>query len=319
MKHKKGNHIIFVLLIFLTTAMLFSSAVNADTGPKESVRIIFENMGDELCYGTLLSKTESTGPSSVWNGDENYAIHNENERFSYSNLDYKTWKAFVEYEDPDGYYFLQEGWAVNGTKKLEWTYYPPKSFKILLYYPETEQFLVSGICERYAFDTYYTVDMEGCTVNTGGETIGSVEYDENLSTDERIEAYRSYDYIKEFISFIARVIITVLIETAVALLFGFRSKKQLQLLIVVNIVTQIILNVFLNIINYKSGQIAFVLSYIFIEIVVFILEATVYCILMKKLSESHKKNIFYVLYALIANGISFGTGMLIAEWLPGIF
>ena len=65
------------------------------------------------------------------------------------------------------------------------TYYPPPKFKILLYYPETETFVSSGIYERYAFDTYYTVDMNGMD-------IGSMEYNEGMSTSGRLNAYRSY-------------------------------------------------------------------------------------------------------------------------------
>ena len=128
----------------------------------------------------------------------------------------------MEYKDKDGYYFLQEGWLVSETKKIEWTYYPPNNFKILLYYPETQTFVVSGIYEKYAFDTYYTVDMDGID-------IGSVEYDEKLSTNERIEAYRSYNYRQELLSLAARIVLTILAEMAVGLLFGFRNKKQLLL------------------------------------------------------------------------------------------
>ena len=78
-------------------------------------------------------------------------------------------------------------------KELAWTYYPPGDFKILLYYPETETFVSSGIYARYAFDTYYTVDMDGVD-------IGSVEYNDDLSTNERIEAYRSYNYRQEMLA-----------------------------------------------------------------------------------------------------------------------
>lgn len=54
----------------------------------------------------FLPQNDSTGPSSAWDGTEESAQHNENEAYSYANLDYETWKAFVEYEDADGYYFL---------------------------------------------------------------------------------------------------------------------------------------------------------------------------------------------------------------------
>ena len=304
MKPKKTSKIVVMLLCAVFIITNLSLTASADTGPKASVRILFENMGDELCYGTLLSKYESTGPNSVWDGDEDH-IYNYN-------LDLEIWRAFVEYKDTDGYYFLQTGWKVSNTKEIAWTYYPPPSFKILLYYPETETFAVSGIYEKYAFDTYYTVDMNG--VN-----IGSVEYNEDLSTNERIDAYRSYNYMQEILSLVARIVITIAREMAVALLFGFRKKKQLLVLASVNVITQIILNLLLNVINYNSGPLDFVLYYILFEIFVFATEAVLYCTILKKVSENPKKNWYYVLYALVANAVSFGAGFIVAQMLPGIF
>ena len=312
MKSKRLTDVLTMILCTVMVIMIFPITANADMGPKSSVRIVFENIGNELCYGTLLSKQRTTGPATVWDGTDENARHNENENHSNETFDYKTWKAFVEYEDVDGYYFLQEGWKVSETKKIEWTYYPPNSFKILLYYPETETFVVSGIYEKYAFDTYYTVDMNG--VN-----IGSVNYNEALSTDERIEAYRSYNYCVEMISLIARILITIAIEMFIALIFGFRKKNQLLLLIGINAATQILLNVLLNIINYHSGELAFVVFYVLLEIVVFVIEATMYSRILKKSSEKPKQKWFYWLYALIANAVSFGAGIIIAQVLPGIF
>ena len=172
-----GLFTLLFYMIFAVTALPITA--KADMGPKPSVRIQFKNMGDDLCYGTLLSKEKCTGPAQVWDG----TVRNEQ---LYYDLDRSIWKSFVDYKDPDGYYFLQRGWTVSETGEIAWTYYPPQDFKILLYYPETGIFVSSGSYERYAFDTYYTVDMEGVQ-------IGSVEYNENLSTNERINAYRSYN------------------------------------------------------------------------------------------------------------------------------
>ena len=66
---------------------------SADTGPKPSVRIVFENMGEQDCYGTLLSKYRSTGPASAWDGEEDSVYLN--------GLDREIWEAFVNYEDGD--------------------------------------------------------------------------------------------------------------------------------------------------------------------------------------------------------------------------
>ena len=257
MKNRKYSLVFIMLLCMIMAISAFPMTANADMGPKASVRIQFEHMGDELCYGTLLSKEKSTGPASAWDG------RTESAQKEY--MDPGIWKIFVTYKDPDG------------------SYYPPDDFKILLYYPETETFVSSGIYARYAFDTYYTVDMDGVD-------IGSVEYNDDLSTNERIEAYRSYNYRQEMLALGARIVLTILIEMLVALLFGFRQKKQLLILAVVNIITQIILNVLLNVINYNSGPLAFTFFYVLFELIVFALEAVLYCTILKRLSEKKKED-----------------------------
>ena len=302
-----------MLMCVVMVMMIFPITASADTGPKPSVRITFENLGDDLCYGTLLSSKPSTGPSSAWDGNEEDARHNENpnEQYSYQPFGYDIWKAFVDYDEKDDFYFLQEAWQINETKELAWTYYPPNEFKILLYFPETGEYAVSGVYERYAFDSYFTVNMDGAKL--------SVDYNEELSSNDRLNAYKSYNYSVEIGSLVARILITIIIEMAIALLFGYREKKQLLLLAGVNSGTQIILNVLLNIINYNSGEMAFVVFYVLFELIVFAIEALLFCHLLNKISIKQKPKWLAVVYALVANAVSFGAGMLIAEWLPGIF
>ena len=312
MKMRRFQAVFLLILCAAIITVGFPSAARADMGPKPSVRIHFENMGDELCYGTLLSKTKTTGPASAWDGVESHAKHSDNKSYSYADFDYEIWKVFAEYQDEDGYYFLQEGWKVSETKKIEWTYYPPQSFKILLYYPETQTFAVSGIYERYAFDTYYTVDMDGVHIN-------EVRCEEANGTPEGLEASRSYDYSQELISLAVRIVLTILIEMIIALLFGYRHKKQLLFLAGVNGGTQIVLNVLLNIINYKGGQLAFVLFYVLLEIAVFAIEAGIFYGRLGRMGNTNQPKWLAVLYAFIANAASFGVGIMAAQWLPGIF
>ena len=312
MKFKRIQTVFLLILCAVMTTVGFPVTVRADMGPKPSVRIRFENMGDELCYGTLLSKTKSTGPASAWDGVESHAKHSDNKSYSYADFDYEIWKEFAEYQDADGYYFLQEGWKVSETKNIEWTYYPPQSFKILLYYPETQTFIVSDIYERYAFDTYYTVDMEGIHIN-------EVRYEEANSTNKVLEASRAYDYSQELISLVVRIFLTILIEMIIGLLFGYRHKKQLLLLAGVNGGTQIVLNVLLNIINYNAGQLAFVLFYVLLEIFVFVIEARIFYGRLSKMGNTKQPKWLAVVYAFAANAASFGVGMMAAQWMPGIF
>ena len=83
-------------------------------------------------------------------------IHISSEHARYEEGEEEIWQAFVDYQDPDGFYFLQEIWDCSEAGLLDWTYYPPGTFKILLYFPDSGQFWTSPVYERYAFDSYFT-------------------------------------------------------------------------------------------------------------------------------------------------------------------
>lgn len=310
------KRVFLLLLCAVSFLLIFPLTASADTGPKPSVKVTFNWLGDELCYATLLSKTDSTGPASVWDGTEENARHNENESYSYAELDYKTWKAFVDYKDADGFYFLQTGWKINETKSLDWAYYPPEIFKILLYFPESNTFAVSKIYERYAFDSYFTVDMSGSVI----AAVDRPEYSEAESYNEiSITAERDYNTKREILSFALRIALTVVIETAVAFLFGYIAKKQLLLIVGVNAVTQLILNIMLNTVCLNSGYSEYIVTYILLELAVFVTEAVIYSVFLNKLSDKPKKRGIAVIYALAANACSFAAGLALSKIIPTVF
>ena len=285
---------VFAFLLCFVLVMAIPITARADMGPKPSVRIEFTGIEGETYYGTLLSKHKSTGPASAWNGSPEYAQCKPGDE------GYEIWHKFVEYQDTDGYYFLQEWWDCSETNQLNWTYYPPSPFKILLYFPETDTFYVSPVYERYAFDSYFTVDLS------------------DNDTDP-IMASKSYDYTWEIISLVARIVLTIALELCIALIFGYREKNVLALLAVINIVTQVTLNVTLNIIHYNSGALTFTFSYVLFEIMVFAIEAIAYAALLKKFSSKEQKKGRAVGYAFIANTASFALGLWLAHIIPGIF
>lgn len=281
------------LLICLVLIFSMPITARADIGPKPSVNITFTGIEGESYYGTLLSERRSTGPASAWDGKEGYPSWKpENEQ--------NIWEKFIGYQDADGYYFLQEWWNCSESNQLNWTYYPPTPFKILLYFPESDTFYVSPIYERYAFDSYFTVDLS--------------DYD-----TDGISAVESYDFTWELISLVARIVLTILLELAIALLFGYREKCALGFLAIVNIITQVTLNVALNILNYHSGSMGFTLAFIGMEIVVFVIEAIVYKTMLHRYSVAEKVKSKGVSYALTANTASFAIGLWLSHLIPGIF
>ncbi len=286
------------MLLCLLAIILLPLPALADSGPKPSVEIKLREIEDDVCYyATLLSKTPSTGPASVYDGENAYGYehYNEEER--------TVWEKMVQYRDPDGYYFLQVFSKCCGNDSFRWGYYPPAEFKILLYFPAEDTFAVSERYERYAFDSYYTADLSKHT----------------LQSEQPFSAVRSYNYAWEILSLAARILLTILIELALAWLFAFRSRKLLGFIAAVNVITQTLLNVLLNVINYYQGWVMFVFNYIWLELLVVALEAAAYLLWMRKFSDQAVRSGKIIGYALGANALSFAVGMLLARIIPGIF
>ena len=277
------------MLVLFAIAPTATFNANADTGPKWFVDITFKNLPDGECYATLLSKTESTGPYRA-----DYS-HYESENSSYPQSVKEIDKKFSTYEDKDGYYYLHYFKKVDDKTPFRWGYYPPRDFKILLYSKTQDKFIENDeILGRYAFSTYYTTDL-----STG-------------------KTFKSYDYFSEILGLVIRILLTIGIEIGIALLFKYRGAK-LTLIIITNVVTQLILNIGLNITNFYSGPLAMTLMYIGWEAIVFIVEAVVYSvgirIIENNAGETHRKWFIPILYALAANLMSFILGGLLIALL----
>ncbi len=285
MKRVKQLLYILVMLIMVSRPM----SVSADIGPKPSVKIEFIGLEEEEYYVTLLSENDSTGPWS--HGNEYYEYMGDEAVFH----------KFSEYEDADGYYFLSYMEECSDDDVFEWNYYPPQKFKVLIYLPEKDSFIATEqIYERYAFDSYFTVHVSEI---------------EALP----IEVEETYDFSMEIVSLIARVILTIGAEILIALLFWYRDKKSLIIIALANVVTQVGLNVLLNVINYNSGQYAFVFHYVWMEIVVFIIEALIYNKLIGCKNKATGRKYHPWAYAAVANIVSIIIGIWIARAIPGIF
>ncbi len=282
----------FILLFILIMTILFPLATYADTAPKPSVVINFSGIEGETYYVTLLSREESTGPYSVIDR------YGRNDRYNESDDEYDIFLKFAEYHDVDGYYFLQFFDECTNTHQFSWVYYPPQTFKILLYFPKTDRFIVSDTSyEQYAFDSYFTAKVS--------------------NTDICVQ--KTYDYTNEGLSLFARIILTLIVEIGLALLFGFREKRQILFITLVNLITQIALNLALNNIINPSWEFGFVIFYVLLEVVVFVTEAILYTWYFKKHNIKEVSRCKPIVYALVANTASFVLGLILAYWIPSIF
>jgi len=277
-----------VALIMLMISSLMGICASADMGPKPSVNIEFPNT-DRTFYVTLLSKNASTGPYS----HDGLEYHRER----YEDTDSETLEAFdrfAAYNDSDGFYFLGYLERCNSESDFGWGYYPPYTFKILVYYPDTDSFAVSESMDRYAFNSYYTADI----------------------TDGEIMTEKKYDYLTEILEMLARIVITLLVEIVIALPFGLFYGKRRKVIVITNLVTQVLLNLTLNIISYSGGWMLEMFAYAMLEIAVFVIEGIVYTLMFKKYAtdlQPAPRAWKTWLYALAANAASLGIGMLLLK------
>lgn len=255
------------LFIILLVLVIFPSHVSADMGPKPSIRITFKNIDEEF-YVTLLSKEDGYGPYEVYEeSDENTVFNNSKE---------KAYHEFYEYCKNDDYYFLGVVDDCTETKEYSWTYYPPEDFKLAIYLVQSDKLIVTDAYSKYAFDSYY-------------------EYD--LNTNSLKE---NYNHTFNILSLIIRVIITVIIEVLIALLFKF--KAHLKLIVIVNIITQLLLNLFVYFCEYSGGLLTAAILVFLGEGLVLIVESIIFKIIIKKRA---------IIYAFVANIASFAIGSII--------
>ncbi len=296
---KKFLKLLIVTIIALLSFSFINVKTSADTGPKPYVSVSIE--GDTKgMYMTLLSKKESTGPFSTRN------------KHGYTEED-EVYTKFLRYEDKDGFFYLNYHQSIeNGTYK--WGYYPPYTFKFLIYDSINDKFITDDVIyERYAFGSTYKIVLND-NITSGEDITNSV-------ANRPLTVYQQKQIKNEIINFFIRLIICLSIEIAVALLFKFK-KLELVIILIVNLVTQIILNVLLSVYIYYNGYQVFNVIFIYVisELLVLFIEFVAYNKLIYLIDTKKDYPIKSIkrilLYTVVANVASLVLGFVILTYLP---
>ena len=273
----------------LAFAWIVLSVTYADSGPKPVVSVTVKNGNGAACYATLLCAREQYGPYCTteiekrWNDRAETAV----------------WEAFAAYRDPDGFYFLQQLWDLRSEWKFAWEYCPPREFKLLLYWPDEGRFAVSEITEAKEFYSLFEADAAAVSFPEGGAT-GSIRITPVDSTGYRIRAFAK------------RVLLTLVVELAIALAFSFRTKREWIVIIATNVVTQIALGLFAVLTVVHGGKnMQFYVSLALLELGVAVIEAVVYILILRKASAERRAAPVYIAYAVLANAASYIAGLMI--------
>lgn len=297
---KRWRSILTALLLLLP---LTAMPVSADAGPKPSVVVALEGLEGRTCWGTLLSQQEGTGPYGRFYEEEAAEDPAEDQAL----------RALLPLErmDSEGFHLL------NFVKdcsdgEFSWTYYPPHTYKIALWFPEEDALAVSGVYHRYAFDSYYRLDLSGVELMPGG-----------IVELEASRLQRDYPYGASLLALVGRVALTLGAELLLALAFGLRTRQALKWVAVVNLATQLGLNLALELFTYCNGALEGMMAilalpvYLAAEVAVTLVELRIY---RRKLTgERGLSGRRITAYTWTANLCSFLAGVLLSFQLPALF
>lgn len=266
----------------------------ADTGPKPSITVTPEGFGEDACYLTLLSQTETTGP---WSKQESFAASKD----SYGNpeADEAIWTAFNDYQDAEGFFFLGCYGEVTGGQVFCWSYYPPDTFKVLAYFPDSGTFAMGPVTDREEFSARYIVSP-----SETGETL-LIEKARNQEAENK--------------SFVGRLVLTLALELAVAVVFAFRAKRQIITIVCMNLITQVGLNQAITHLFPLVSSRWYWPGLLALEVLIFLVEGAVYAKLLPRWKKDPAAVCYPWKYALAANVASFGVGLILARLIPGMF
>lgn len=265
MKFKK---ILLILLMALVIMITSNITVNADMGPKPSIFI--DIVGIEGEYVAAFAAKKANGP----------------------NYDYEHWlkdgktnpeyHPIMEYKDQEGFKWITRYYKCDGNSEIRFTYYAPSEFKIIIY-KDNELYKVTEAKKMYAFRTYFKIDF----------------------SKEDIKIKNTYPYYKEVLEFILRLAITLAVEIGLYFLFRLHTKRNFKIVMIVNIATQLLLNIIINLSTFYQGELYALIILILCELVIFIVEPIIYMIFMRK-----KNKLLIALYGILANILTFVIGFI---------
>ena len=214
-------------------------------------------------------------------------------------------KKLRSVKDEDGYDYIAHLDPFNRSNKDTGVQYPYDSFKIAVYYPDSDFLTETGILVREKYIQLYQLTMNGKSI-TG---VQSKQDSENGVFRPAVTAVRPYYQEQLLFRFLASLAINLAVEILIALTLGYRTWRHIITIAVTNLITLFLLTVSVLLINppVYDGLLSF--PFAFFEIAVAAVEATVYAIAFKRFEKGKKYRPWLaVIYAFIANLITYFIG-----------
>lgn len=209
--------------------------------------------------------------------------------------------------DEDGYDYIADIDGFNKENRTTNVGYPYDTFKIALYYPDTDTLVKTKILVKEKYIHLYQLTLEN-------KSIKNVQTKQDLNNGvfrPAVTTVRPYFQEQMFFQFLVCLAFNLVVEILIGLLFGYRKWKHILTIAVTNIITLILLTVSTILINPPVYDSVLSFPFAFFEIAVAAVEGTVYAIAFRHFNKSEKYSPWLaVLYAFVANAFTYVVGSL---------
>lgn len=271
---------LLISLSIILSLFILPLSINADTGPKPSVKVIVQNTNDENYYLAFLeadlselktnAKTDNLDPEMV----KKIIDFSDN------------YKSIYFYETPIPRY---QNSLYNEENTYYLTYTVPSNYKLLIV-DKNLNARVTPVINHSKYNQVLTLDYETMTVKP--------------STSETIKFVLTYLFIT--------VIATLIIEFLLLMAFHLTNKHNNKLFLITNILTQGILYLLINLGFFRGSYGLYLLGgwtviyLVPIELIIILVELGIY---HKKMQGNKKIITLYTIVANLASAI-IGTALI---------
>ncbi|MBQ6413613.1 MAG: hypothetical protein IJI19_09065 [Ruminococcus sp.] len=209
--------------------------------------------------------------------------------------------------DEDGYDYIADIDGFNKENRTTNVGYPYDTFKIALYYPDTDTLVKTKILVKEKYIHLYQLTLDG-------KNIKNVQTKQDLNNGvfrPAVTTVRPYFQEQMIFQFLVCLAFNLVVEILIGLLFGYRKWKHILTIAVTNFITLILLTVSTILINPPVYGSLLSFPFAFFEIAVAAVEGTVYAIVFRRFNKSEKYSPWLaVLYAFVANAFTYVVGSL---------
>lgn len=299
-----------LIILLLTLGVLTGiTSVQADIGPKPSLRVTIIGMEDNPYTFDLLAVDVEGNffDPDTHDWEHGHYLAEEDypdELFTFTTSDNLSVWSLYGYPMPD---VRQTETTINAQEYQE-NYHPPREFRVLLYLEDGTS-IVSELVSRNYFDSHMTWDVSNVDRTVSSEDQGEISGNIHLGPYEEISGWAKLSGVS--VSRMGlRILITISIELGILFLFRYKKKESYRIVGITNIVTQILLTYIVARTAVYGGYLNAVVMLLFLEMFVFAIEGTVYGLLLKE-----RKVKWALFYTFVANATTLIAGFYLVLYL----